>query len=242
MTQRRAVWLLLVVVGLALAGCLEASAASLTVSPLRLYLSPQNARGVITVHNPDDSPVLVQAEVFLWSQEDGKNRLTAAPELIVVPPVFELRPDGEQVLRVGFRKPPNAESEQSYRLILSQVPDQTDPASGVTVLLRLSLPIFLTPPDAAAKPGWSAVMPGARDLRLELDNQGLAHLRVTGIRIFSSLQDQAPLAEHTTVAYVLAGSKRQWTLPLSVAPQVDRLILQATTNLGELQEILPIRR
>ncbi len=240
MTRRRAALLLLASV--CFAWPFAAGAASLVVSPLRLSLSPQNARGVINVHNPEASPVLVQAQGFLWTQENGEDRLTAARDLIVVPPVFTLQPGGEQVIRVGFRRPPEAKGELSYRVILSQVPDETDPAEGVTFILRLSLPVFVTPPSAEAKPEWSAEALGQSEVRIKLHNPGSAHLRITKIAILSPSQGEEPLADRATIAYVLAKATREWILPLSRPLSGDSLLLQVETNRGDVEEILPVGR
>ncbi len=238
--RQRAALVLFAVV-LSLWPSLNAGAASLTVSPLRLYLSPQSARGVINVHNAESAPVLVQVEAFLWSQEDGGNRLTDTRDLIVVPPVFTLPPDGDQVIRVGFRRPPDTARELSYRIILSPVPDETE-AQGVAFVVRMSLPLFLTPPRAEAKPVWSVEQAEAGSLRVKLHNAGSAHVQVTRLAVLPPSEGDEPLAELSTVGYVLPGATLEWTLPLTRPLSGDSVRLEADTNLGDVQEIVPISR
>ena len=153
-----------------------------------------------------------------------------------------MQPKGDQVVRVGFRQPPEARSELTYRVILSQVPDKTNPVEGVTLVLRLSLPVFVTPPRAEARPEWSAEALGQRELRIKLRNSGSAHLRVTRIAILSPSQGEEPLASLSTIGYVLAKATRAWTFTLSHPLTLDSLILQAETNRGDVQEILRVRR
>jgi len=207
-----------------------------------LYLTPQNARGIINVRNPEASLVLVQAQGFLWTQKNGKDQLTATRDLIVVPPVFTLQPNGEQVVRVGFRRPPKAGSELSYRVILSQVPDETNRVRGVSVVLHLSLPVFVTPRSAVAKTEWSAEALGQRELRIRLQNSGLAHVRITRIRVLSPVQGDEPLAERAAIAYALAGATGEWTITLNRPLSSDNIILKVETNLGDIEETIPVRQ
>ena len=51
----------------------------------------------------DEREVLVQAEVMLWEQVDGEDRLTPTRDLLVSPAVFTLPPNGSQLVRVALR-------------------------------------------------------------------------------------------------------------------------------------------
>ncbi len=98
----------------------------------------------LTVRN-DDREVLVQAEVMLWEQVDGEDRLTPTRDLLVSPAVFTLPPNGSQLVRVALRNPPaDTTRELSYRLILQEVPQPANPDfTGLQVTLRLSVPVFV---------------------------------------------------------------------------------------------------
>jgi fimbrial chaperone protein len=220
-------------------------AATLSVSPVRVFLSPQESRGIINLRNPESSPILVQAQGFLWSQEDGNDTLGPTEDLIVVPPVMTLAPNGEQIIRIGFRDPPAAHQELSYRVLISEVPDRSAPTQGVSLLVQLSLPIFFTPPGAAAEPEWAAVDIGSgQELRVTCENSGSAHIRVTGLAIYPVSEDSEPMAETTTVSYVLPQSRMSWTFTLDrrePAP-VESVVLRAETNRGVLRETLAVSR
>jgi fimbrial chaperone protein len=83
---------------------------------------------VLTVHNEEDTPVLVQATVLAWQQVNGEDQLDATRDLLVTPPVFTLAPKSDQVLRVALRGQASAERELDYRLLLAEVPG---PPTGV---------------------------------------------------------------------------------------------------------------
>jgi fimbrial chaperone protein len=223
-----------------LASSFAAWAAGLTVSPVRLALSPEYLRGVITVRNVEATPVLAQTQGFVWTQQGGEDRLTPADNLIVVPPVFTLEPNGEQAVRVGFRHRPEANGELAYRVVISQVPNKAEPGQGVQLVVQLSLPVFVTPALAKANLKWTAESVGPRVLRISLHNTGSAHLRVTRLAVFLPPQTDQAMADQTMLDYVLANAMREWTLALGQPLDSDSVILQAETNLGPLQEILPV--
>jgi fimbrial chaperone protein len=130
---------------------MQAHAGTFSISPLRADLSSRSQTGALTLRNQEDSPVVVQAEVLLWEQPDGQDKLSPTRDVLVSPAVFTIPGNGSQLIRVALRRPSDAQRELSYRLILTEVPQQASPGfTGLNVALRLSLPIFVAP---TAPPG-----------------------------------------------------------------------------------------
>src|ERR1700710_2323679 len=73
---------------------------TLQVAPLRVTLAPGHPVIAMTVGNGDDAQVAVQAEVFAWSQEDGKDVYRPTSDVLVNPAIFKLAPQGQQILRL----------------------------------------------------------------------------------------------------------------------------------------------
>ena len=84
---------------------MPAHAGSFSISPIRLDLSAGARTAALTVRN-DAQEVLVQAEMMLWEQVDGEDRLTPTRDLLVSPAVFTLPPKGSQLVRVALRNVP----------------------------------------------------------------------------------------------------------------------------------------
>ena len=191
---------------------MSAHAGSFSISPIRLDLSATARTAALTVRN-DDREALVQAEIMLWEQVDGQDRLTPTRDLLVSPAVFTLPPNGSQLVRVALRSPPgDATRELSYRLILQEVPQTASPGfSGLQVALRLSVPVFVA---IAGTTGpvltWSAAATGA-GLVLTAQNSGDVHARIHGFSVMPAAGDGAPLAQ-PAAAYILPGQSRHWNL------------------------------
>jgi fimbrial chaperone protein len=155
----------------------DAGAPAAFDSLIRLDLSAGTKTAALTVRN-DAQEVLVQAEMMLWEQVDGEDRLTPTRDLLVSPAVFTLPPNGSQLVRVALRHvPADVTRELAYRLILQEVPQPANPdAAGLRVTLRLSVPVFVatagaTGPDLA----WSAAVPQVAAGTARCSRQPVAH-------------------------------------------------------------------
>lgn len=206
----------------------SASAQAFQIEPVRIDLPAERANAVLTVRNPGPDTLLIQAEGFRWQQQHGEDTLTPAPQLIVNPPIFEIPPGGQQLVRVGLRATLTPASETSYRLWLTQLatPQARDtPADGgVRLLFRASLPVFVTPRQAApAQAVWLR-----ENGQLRLVNPGARHMRLNALAL------QHPDGQRLTLnpGYVLAGAYTEWPLP--AAWQHSRLDVEATSDLGPL--------
>ncbi|WP_322470552.1 fimbria/pilus periplasmic chaperone [Hydrogenophaga sp. SNF1] len=204
------------------------AASAFQVRPVRLELGSRAPASQLTVHNPTTRPLLLQAEAFDWSQDGGADRLKPTQALIVNPPIFELAPGATQVVRVGLRQAVESGVERSHRLWLSQVPTPGDVDDGVQLLLRVSLPVFVTGvATPAAQPQWQR-----HGDTLELHNAGGRHLHVHGLQLLS---DQGG-STHFGPCYALPGQGCRWTLPAGWSAATTRY--DADTSAGPLRGVV----
>ena len=210
-------------------------AAGLEVKPTGVFLTPGEFRGTVDLTNKAESPVTVQAQVFEWRQDETGERLEKTNEILAAPPVFTLQPGGKQIVRVGFRRVPAAKQELTYRLLLSEVPDRTGQAGEVGVAIRLSLPVFYTPPGAAGEVGWSISLAEAGKLRVRLHNAGTAHLKIGELSIVRTGAAESPLGPGGGYKYVLPGVTREWVMPVEGVTAGESLLLKAKKGSEELE-------
>lgn len=191
-----------------LAGLMAVPSQAFQVRPVRIDLDARQAAAQLVVSNPTDRPLLIQAKVWSWSQEQSQDRLGEATDLIVNPPIFELAPGAQQVVRVGLRQGLRQGQEQSWRLWLSQVPvSGAAEERGVQMLLRVSLPVFGSGDGLGGPaPRWQRRDAGAT---LLLDNEGARHVHVREVR----LQADGMPAHVLGPCYALSGGSCRWTLP-----------------------------
>lgn len=194
-----------ITLALASAYIMPAGAGSISVSPLRLTFAKGIEIGSITVENNGTDEVLVQAEVFSWSQAAGESKLTATEDLVAVPPVFRMPPSTQKQIRVGLTRAFSDRQEVTYRLMVSEVPTKAAPGS-VAVAVRHSLPIFVHPANAASTLAPLLTVKRSAAEGLDLANTGTQHLRIHHWR----LRDRAGklMAEGDGPGYILAGANQ----------------------------------
>jgi fimbrial chaperone protein len=203
-------------------------AGSFQVNPIRIELAKNLTTAVVTVRNDGEEPVVVQSSVLAWTQEGGKDLYASTPEALITPPVMTIAPGAEQIVRVGLRRAPDPRSELAYRVFLQEVPPPPKPGfTGLQVALRVGIPMFVAPvAPTARKLEWSAATGADGSILLAAQNPGNAHVQITDFELRLPDAGEA-IAHESTLAYVLAGQRRQWTLP--APPRV-----KAYTDAGEV--------
>ena len=219
----------------------QAHAGTFSISPLRAELSAGIQTGAMTLRNQESAAVVVQAEVMLWEQADGQDRLAPTRDVLVSPAVFTIPGNGSQLVRVALRRPADSQRELSYRLILTEVPQRASPDfTGLNVALRLSLPIFVAP-IAVATPrvDWSAMRSPAGAISVTAHNSGNVHARVLHFSV-SPAAGPTPGIRQDVTAYILPGQARTWTLEnnqneATSSTDWQRLRVKGATEAGDFE-------
>ena len=213
----------------------SAMAGRLTVSPMQVKLPPDGDTAVLSVTNAGAAEILVQVEGFDWLNGADLQSLTSTNELIFVPAVFEVAPGQSQVLRIALRKPSQTTSEETYRLVIREVPTGLVTGPGnVGFAVSVSLPVFVSPERVAPEPVWFMRERTEGRPELVLANRGTAHIRVHGLQI-AAVGELEPLVSIAEAAYVLAGEERSWPLDLKASALDGPFTVKAETRLGTLE-------
>lgn len=192
----------------------DTAAQGIGVSPVYLALRPEQAATSVRVENGGAAARAFEIDVRAWDQDDGHDMLSDTRAFIVSPSVFEVPAGATQIVRIA-RRPGQAANtnEQSYRVLVREIADETDAAAtnGLRLQLEFSLPLFLNTaggaPDLAAH--WT-------ESGLEIVNQGGAHARLSQVRVGERPLDGVPrylLAGESFVRPVSAGGDVRVRMP-----------------------------
>lgn len=213
-------------------GFSNAWAASFSVSPVIAHLTEEQTITSFTIKNQAATQTAIELQLFRWQQIDGEERLTPAPELLVTPTIFKVPGNASQIIRVGMRQPITTEQEQAYRLILKEIPSLPKPGfQGLNVLLRISIPIFVSKSMTSPMLDWRASVNSDGKLILESNNTGSGHTKLLHVSLQGDSQP-TPLNLYRQV-YVLAGDHLRWTTDLTVKPGME-ILLVANTSKGRV--------
>jgi fimbrial chaperone protein len=191
---------------LALAAAQAACAGVFSVTPVRIYMAPKDRAVAVTITNEADEPVALQADIYEWKQgPDGADDLAPSEDLIFAPPIIKLGPKARQVVRLARIQPPDASRQLTYRLIVRELPE-ANLSRGITVpvALALSMPVFITPPNAKARTACEAAREQGT-LAVYCANSGNAYAQVREVVV---KQNGEPVARFEGGAYILPGARR----------------------------------
>jgi fimbrial chaperone protein len=218
-----------------LAAAGTAVASTLSVAPVRAELSPKVSTAVITIRNPEDSPVTVQARPAAWSQKDEQDQLADTHDLLVTPPLFTIPPKGRQVVRIALLRKPDPTRELDYRLVLSEIPPPGVPTqTGLRFALRITLPVFVAAPiHTAAELAWHHSWLADGALQIEARNNGSAHIQINDFDVQAA--DAGAQVLHTVAGrYLLPGSEAHWQLhPNAGFPHAAHIEIHGHTDAAD---------
>ena len=196
-----------------------AHGANLQISPVSISFQPgQNAAG-IQLQNNGDTPLYGQVRVYAWDQRDGIDALTPTTQLVASPPIIEIAGKSSQTIRLVRRAGTPAtpgSAEQTYRILIDELP-RGDPQQGnVAIRLQYSVPAFVLPSDTQAAPQleWSTFQrAGAWHLRAR--NTGALHAQIGATSV--NVGGRNAVLSKGLLGYALPGRAREWPLPADVA-------------------------
>lgn len=191
-----------------------ADASGLQVSPVSLTLpATQNAEG-LWLSNTGDTVVHAQVRVYRWTQDERGDQLTPTRELLVSPPMLELAAGERQLIRaIRLGAPSTTGIEQTYRLVIDELPVAQPEEQGLRYVLRYSVPVFVQP--AGPEPGspelqWTLRREQGQAV-VEVENRGATHAQLVNL-VHADTQGRRTELAPGLLGYVLPGARMRWTL------------------------------
>jgi len=218
-----------------------AKAGSLQVEPVLVDVTAPGAASTITLHNAGPTPINAQIRVFRWSLVNGEEKLEATDDVVASPPTVMLAPNGKNIARIVRVAKQPVTGEESYRLLVDQLPDLSQQKNGaVNLMVRYSIPVFF---GAANKKNptlaWSVAVKGDR-VTLAAHNTGDRRLRISALTVKDANGRSISLG-NGLAGYALGQSTKSWTIPArgfaahgsaSISAQSDGGPVQAVASIG----------
>lgn len=211
-----------------LAGQGTAWAGVFSVTPVRIYMSAHDRAVAVTLSNDGDNPIVLQADIYTWTQKpDGTDDMALTEDLLLSPPIIKLAPKARQVVRLAMLAPRDPTRQMTYRMILREVPEAAQPKDKVEVpiALALNMPIFVTPPAAKRDVKCDISRGEAQALQAVCANTGTAYAQ---IRELSLKRDGQELGSFQGGAYVLPGARKTFKLKTAQQTGSGEAVLSVT--------------
>ena len=210
-----------------LAPVADANAGTLRIAPVRVEVAPTKQFCSLSLSNDGTEAENVQIRGYGWMKDGDGNDLLDRENGPAINPSIVSIPTGETRL-IRCSLPDHAGPvEESYRLIIDELP-AANPAPGtVKTLLRISIPVFRTPAGAAPAIDWSARTASDGTAILSLANHGNRHAQISAIILHPQAPQAAPV-RLTKGFYLLAGGQAKLPLPPSPPGGIAAVWLETT--------------
>lgn len=194
------------------------SAASLQVSPISLKFELLENAKEIWLTNTSDQPIRAQTRVLEWTQNNNQDTLNPTRQIVASPAVTEIPAGGRQLIRVIKTVELDTRQEQSYRLIIDELPSakKTEDQAGLQLLLQYSVPVFFqSKQDIQPKNNitpLSLIQFSYNNNILTATNNANSHIRLSQLNYINPNGDKIPLV-NGLLGYALAHQTMSWNIP-----------------------------
>lgn len=214
---------------------LNASASSFIASPITFDLTSSKPMSILRLTNQGESDLRLQVHAVKWSTDGHAETQVDTDEVILNPPIFSIKPGQQQFLRFGLRSVTQTAKEQSYRLIVDEIPDETASGEklGLRTVLRVSIPVFINPLQKNVHVSWHLIRKGSQYV-LVADNSGDTHIKINGFAIVDDKGTSRII--NSDPAYILPQQRKEW--PLVTGGSLGRITLKILTPVGQSEEVL----
>lgn len=217
-------------------------AASLRVAPVVLDLRAPTAASTIRIWNDARRPIKVQIRVFRWFQRNGEDAYEVTNDVVASPPITTLRPGGENLVRIVRSSKRPVQAEESYRLVVDELPDPSrrQQSGTVVMVVRHSIPVFFVNPDVAgAEPHWT-VERRRGGFAVTVQNKGSMRLKVSNLTLSGR---GTPVARRDgLVGYVLGNSTASWFVPSTGRGRLSGSVkISADSEAGRFDATAPLK-
>jgi fimbrial chaperone protein len=213
----RNIFVLLLALG-ASAAPSPAQAGSFDISPVKVMLSAKAPSSTVVITNRSSQAVRLQVSLYTWEQsESGEPVLKPTQDVLFFPAMLALNPKEARNIRIGTKLKPTG-SEKAYRLYIQELPSPTRSAgadpSTVTMLTKLGVPVFVTPPSPKGQATLSSLAFERNKLVFRMGNAGNAHTRIKKLVLTAKNGAKVVHTQELDGWYLLAGGSRRYAVEL----------------------------
>ena len=231
---------LILAAGLLLGALSSAQAGSLQVEPVLLDVTAPGATSTVTLRNEGTTPIEAQIRVFRWSLVNGHEKLEPTDDIVASPPVVTLTPKANYVARIVRVAKSPVVAEESYRLLVDQLPDLSQQKNGtINLLVRYSIPVFFGAVDKkSSKIAWS-VTTSSNKVTVMANNSGDRRLRISALNLRDASGKNLSFGPGLA-GYALGRSTVSWTAPARGFAANGSATISAQSDGGPIQAMASV--
>src|SRR3954451_19264372 len=187
------------------------TASNFTVSPTEVNLSTSATSALITLRNESKVPLRFEVTLVSWSEDEhGKMTLTPSSDVTFFPKLIELAPGASRNIRIGIAAGTARDVEQSFRLFVEELPNQSATAANAVALrTKIGIPVFVRPAKPARSAAIYRVSVEDGKVLVRIRNTGNLHVSVDTVKATGTNGSAAStFTKEAPGWYVLPGATR----------------------------------
>lgn len=187
--------------------------AGLQVTPIMLDIKQSQPSDGIWLSNTSTTPLHAQVRVFVWNQQNREDVLESTLHFVASPPLIKIDAGQKQFVRlVRTGQQPN-QQETAYRIVVDELPLESDTRKGVTFVLRYSVPVFIqgSQEKQEANLNWQVSSNANKAAVLSVTNTGNTRAQLSGLS-FTPAKGKTVSLKNGLVGYVLGNNSMQWVI------------------------------
>ncbi|MHA3890857.1 fimbrial biogenesis chaperone [Acinetobacter sp. GXMZU3951] len=190
-------------------------AAALKISPVSVELVQSQQASSLTIANESPDKTNLQIRIFKWQQQGNEESYISTNDVVVSPPALSLNAQQSYNLRVVRVNQSDVAKEESYRIIIDELPTAVDSRTigqGINVVLRTSLPLFITNPKSIREAKAQLLHQDGKSI-IEVNNIGSRFIQLTSLKLIDETTKQSyPIEINTLNGYILNGNVKTYPL------------------------------
>lgn len=211
-------------------------AGSFQVEPIKIFLDSNKKSEVLQIKNMSDKKISVQLKAIIWTQdENGKDINNPTNDIIFFPKILTVEKEDQRIVRVGLPKEiVPGEKEKTYRLFIEELPS-VEPVltTGVKIVLRIGVPIFLAPLQTHEKGEIESINVSDGKVIIKIKNTGNLHFVAASINVKGFSQSDETLFDKEKGGwYIFPDSSKPFELefPRDICSKLSKIEVKIMTG------------
>ena len=208
--------------------------ADFSIAPVRVFFDTRTTTAILTITNESEKDLTLQLKTFTWQQDEaGEDVYSPTEDIIFFPKIFKIEKAADKLIRL-WSKIPHGSDEKTYRLFLEEIPEsQAANGASVRILMRVGVPIFISPLQESAKGVITKAVLQSGNLSLSIKNEGNSHFIIQKITVKGTNDAGIELFNiETGGGYLLAAASKSFMIeiPADKCPQAKFFEINIDTD------------
>jgi len=191
-------------------------AGNFKIAPVVINIGAKEKTSVFNIKNLGDEKVTIQIHAKRWRQNsNGDDLYDDTGDIVIFPRIADIEKGQERIIRLGYQGKKVPTVEETYKLIVEELPVKEPGKKVLRFALKMKLPVFRSPIKEIIERSIEKVELRDGKLFVTVKNSGNTHFPIRKMTVLG-LDDSGSevFSSETASSYILAGVSRSYSIKL----------------------------